>query len=106
MSPINNEIENIIRDLTAGLKSMGSPGVDPDSIQIKRDPSIFSGEINFTIRNHKWSIGFCLHPHDYPNNFVINGRSDPELPLNNDSEIAQSVKKIVARVISIEDMKA
>jgi len=73
--------------------------MDQDSIQIKRNPSIFSGEINFDIGNHKWSVGFCLHPHDYPNNFTINGRSDPELPLKNDFEIAESIKKILARII-------
>ena len=98
MDPINQDVEKIIAALLSGLQSKESPGVDHDSVQITRDPKYFAGQIDFTLRHQKWSVGFCLHPHDYPNDFTINGKSDPELPLNTDLEIAESVKKILARV--------
>lgn len=98
MSSLNEAVEEIIRALVSGLQSPPVPGLEPDAIEILRKPDIFAGEIRLRVRQQQVTIGFCLHPHDYPSSFTLNGTSREELPLNNEMQISQSVKKILDHI--------
>jgi len=94
MSSLNEAVEEIIKAIVSGLQSPPVPGLEQNAIEIQRKPDIFAGEIRLRVGHQQVAIGFCLHPHDYPSNFTLNGAFQENLPLNSDMQIKQSVKKI------------